>query len=62
MSYVHLWLDIVAGLKKEGWRSVGGNFDSYIIMKKKDSVIKVFIRNKENLKEFDLNHIIVRYS
>jgi len=29
MSYTHLWLDIVAGLKKEGWVTKGGNYTSF---------------------------------
>ncbi len=62
MSYTHLWLDIVAGLKKEGWKSVGGNFTSFLIMKKEDKTIKVFLKDYKKLHEDDLNHIVVRYS
>lgn len=62
MSYTHLWLDIVAGLKKEGWVNEGGNYTSYLIMSKQGVNIKVFIKDLEKLNKDDLNHIIVRYS
>lgn len=62
MSYTHLWLDIVAGLKKEGWKSKGGNFTSYLIMEKNNKTIKVFLKDYENLHEDNINHVIIRYS
>ena len=62
MSYTHLWLDIVAGLKKEGWVSKGGNFNSWIMMSKGDRHIKVFLKNNKKLHEHDINYIVVRYS
>ena len=62
MSYTHLWLDIVAGLKKEGWKEKGGNYSSFLIMFKGNRTIKVFIRNPKGLHEYDVNYIIVRYS
>jgi len=61
MSYTHLWLDIVAGLKKEGWKSVGGNFTSYLILRKEDKTIKVFLQDYTKLHEDDINNVIVRY-
>jgi len=62
MSYTHLWLDIVAGLKKEGWKSTGGNHDSFLILRKKEKIIKVFLRDYKKRGENDINHVIVRYS
>ncbi len=62
MSYTHLWLDIVAGLKKEGWKEEGGNFNSWIMMSKGDRNIKVFLRDYKKLHEEDINHVIIRYS
>lgn len=62
MSYTHLWLDIVAGLKKEGWEEVGGNWTSYRIYRKDGKTIKVFIKDYKKLHEDDNNYIIVRYS
>ncbi len=62
MSYTRLWLDVVAGLKKEGWKSVGGNFTSYLIMEKEGKTIKIYLRDFKNSHEFDNNYIVVRYS
>ncbi len=62
MSYTHLWLDVVAGLKKEGWKSVGGNFTSYRILRKNDVTIKVFLKDYKKLHKDDNNYIVVRYS
>ena len=62
MSYTHLYLDIVAGLKKEGWKTVGGNFTSFLIMRKNGKTIKVFLKDYKKLHENDLNFIVVRYS
>lgn len=62
MSYTHLWLDVVAGLKKEGWKSVGGNYTSYLIMRKEDREIKVTLKDYKKLKEDDINFVRVRYS
>jgi len=62
MTYTHLWLDIVAGLKKEGWVTKGGNYTSFLIMTKKDKTIKVFLTHHQKLHEDDLNQVIVRYS
>lgn len=62
MSYTHLWLDIVAGLKKEGWKEKGGNFSTFMIMGKGDRTIKIFLKDYKKVHEDDLNHIIVRYS
>ena len=61
MSYTHLWLDCVAGLKKEGWKVVGGNYTCYIILEKMNKQIKVFIRDYKKLNEYDINSVIVRY-
>ncbi len=62
MSYTHLWLDITAGLRKEGWKNVGGNYNSFLIMRKNNKNIKIFIRDYKKLHEEDINHIVVRYS
>ena len=62
MSYTHLWLDIVAGLKKEGWISKGGNFNSWVMMSKGERIIKVFLKDNKKLNKFDTNYIVVRYS
>ncbi len=62
MSYTHLWLDIVAGLKSQGWVSKGGNYSSFLIMSKEDRHIKVFLKDYKKLHEFDNNYIVVRYS
>lgn len=62
MSYTHLFLDTIAGLKKEGWKDVGGNFTSYRIMKKEGSTVKIFLKDNKKLKNDDLNYLVVRYS
>ena len=62
MTYTHLWLDVVAGLKKEGWKDVGGNLSSYRIMEKEGQTIKIFLRDYKKLNEFDNNYVVVRYS
>lgn len=62
MSYTHLWLDIVAGLKKEGWKEQGGNFSNWIMMSKGERHIKVFLKDNKKLNQFDTNYIVVRYS
>ncbi len=62
MSYTHLWLDIVAGLKKEVWKTVGGNYSSYLIMNKECRTIKVFLRDYKKLYKDDINSVVVRYS
>lgn len=62
MSYVHLWLDVVAGLKKEGWKDAGGNYSSFRIMEKEGHTIKIFLRDYKKLNEFDNNYVVVRYS
>lgn len=62
MSYTHLWLDIVAGLKKEGWKTVGGNFTNWVMMKKGGKTIKIFLKDYKKLHEHDVNFIVTRYS
>lgn len=62
MSYTHLWLDIVAGLKKEGWTTKGGNFTSFLIMEKQGMTIKVFLKDYKKVHENDLNYVITRFS
>ena len=62
MSFTHLWLDIVAGLKKEGWQTVGGNYTSFLIMHKEGRTIKVFLQDYKKLHKEDINCVIVRYS
>jgi len=61
-TYTHLWLDVVAGLKKEGWETVGENYNSFIILKKAGREIKVFIRDFRKLDPESINSIVVRYS
>lgn len=62
MSYTHLWLDIVAGLKTQGWEDIGGNFTCWRMMKKGDKTIKVFLRDYNKLHEYDVNFVVTRYS
>lgn len=62
MSYTHLWLDVVAGLKKEGWKIKGGNYTNWILLTKEDQEIKVFIKDYKKLRQDDLNFICVRYT
>ncbi len=62
MSYTHLFLDTIAGLKKEGWKDVGGNFTTYRILRKNDATIKVFLKDNKKLNNEDLNYLVVRYS
>lgn len=62
MSYTHLWLDTVAGLKKEGWKPLGGNYTSFLILKKEGKTIKVFLKDYKKLHEDDINLVVVRYS
>ena len=62
MSYTHLWLDIVAGLKKEGWKTVGGNCTNRVMMKKGGKTIKIFLKDYKKLHEHDVNFIVTRYS
>lgn len=62
MSYTHLWLDIVAGLKKEGWKTKGGNYSSFLIMYKDGQNIKVFLRDYKKMHKDDINSVVVRYS
>ena len=61
MSYTHLWLDIVAGLKKEGWKTKGGNYSSFLIMYKDGRTIKVFLRDYKKVHKDDINSVVVRY-
>ncbi len=62
MSHTHLWLDTVAGLKKQGWKFIGGNFTSFAILEKEGNTIKVFLKDYKKLNEDDINCTIVRYS
>lgn len=62
MSHTHLWLDTVAGLKTQGWKSVGGNFTSFVILRKQGDTIKVFLHDPKKIQERDTNFIVVRYS
>ena len=61
MSYTHLWLDTIAGLKAQGWVTKGGNYTSFLILKKEGKTIKVFLKDYKKLHEDDINHVIVRY-
>jgi len=61
-TYIHLFLDIIAGLKKEGWKDVGGNYHSYRILRKNEVEIKVFTKYDEKFNDKDFNYIYVRYS
>lgn len=62
MSYTHLWLDVVAGLKTQGWEDMGGNFTCWRMMKKEGKEIKVFLSDYKKLHEDDINFVIIRYS
>ena len=62
MSYTHLWLDTIAGLKTQGWVVKGGNFTSFLMLEKEGKTIKVFLQNSDKLNKDDINHVIVRYS
>lgn len=62
MSYTHLWLDTVSGLKKQGWKSVGGNFTSFVILRKEERTVKVFLKYPKKIQMDDTNFIVVRYS
>jgi len=62
MSYTHLWLDVVAGLKKEGWMSAGGNYTSWLMLRKGDKTIKVYLKDYKKVHENDINLVVVRYS
>ena len=62
MSHTHLWLDTVAGLKTQGWRSKGGNFTSFLILEKEGKTIKVYLKDYKKLNEDDINCTIVRYT
>jgi hypothetical protein len=61
MTYTHLFLDIIAGLKNEGWKDVGGNYHSYRVMRKGDIDIKVFVKYDEKFNDKDFNFICVRH-
>jgi hypothetical protein len=52
-----LFKDITIGLTTQGWRILGGNDDTFLILQKPGKTIKVFADNYEKP-----NHFIVRYS
>ena len=52
-----LFKDITVGLTLRGWKVLGGNDDTFLILRKPSKTIKVFADNYEKP-----NHFVVRYS
>lgn len=62
MTYNDLWIDVVMGLQTKGYSVVGGNDDSFMIMRTPDGLaIKVFLNDYKNTGNDDSNFVCTRF-
>jgi hypothetical protein len=60
--YPKLWKDVVDGLVSKGWKLVGGNIEDYMILRKGEEEIKVFIQHRDIFDSNETNFIVTRYT
>lgn len=61
-EYNKLFQDVVKGLINQGYVDVGGNDDSFLIMRNpQGKVLKLFLRDYDHTSMEDMNYLIIRF-